>query len=99
MTAVAAGAATAAVAAVAGAASDETEDFIKLLDSRELAAVADEQLLVHLLLRADAINRRALDWRRLKVTFMRGSDSWQGVAGHSWQQKWCSTSPQSLHTA
>lgn len=47
--------------------ADEVDDFIKLLDSRELAASADEALLAHLLLRADSINRRQLDWRRLKV--------------------------------
>lgn len=48
--------------------ADEAEDFIKLLDSRELAASADERLLVHLLLRADSINRKTTDWRKLKVT-------------------------------
>jgi hypothetical protein len=47
--------------------TDEADDFVKLLDSRELAASADEGLLVHLLLRADSINRKHLDWRRLKV--------------------------------
>jgi hypothetical protein len=47
--------------------TDEEEDFIKLLDSRELAASADERLLVHLLLRADSINRKTTDWRKLKV--------------------------------
>lgn len=49
------------------ASPDEVDDFVKLLDSRDLAAAADEQLLVHLLLRADSINRRTADWRRLKV--------------------------------
>jgi hypothetical protein len=47
--------------------ADEADEFVKLLDSRELAASADEGVLVHLLLRADSINRRHLDWRRLKV--------------------------------
>ncbi|KAF8068268.1 hypothetical protein HT031_001955 [Scenedesmus sp. PABB004] len=46
---------------------DETDEFVKLLDSRELAASTDDAVLVHLLLRADSINRRTLDWRRLKV--------------------------------
>lgn len=48
-------------------AADEVDEFIKLLDSRELAASADERLLMHLLLRADSINRQTLDWRKLKV--------------------------------
>jgi hypothetical protein len=47
--------------------SDEAEEFIKLLDSRELAASAEQGVLVHLLLRADSINRRTTDWRKLKV--------------------------------
>jgi hypothetical protein len=48
--------------------ADEADEFVVLLGSRELAAAADERLLVHLLLRADSINRKALHWRRLKVT-------------------------------
>jgi hypothetical protein len=47
--------------------ADEADEFVTLLGSRELAAAVDERLLVHLLLRADSINRKALHWRRLKV--------------------------------
>jgi hypothetical protein len=47
--------------------ADEADELVTLLGSRELAAAADERLLVHLLLRADSINRKALHWRRLKV--------------------------------
>lgn len=48
-------------------AAAEEDQFLHLLDSRELAASADESLLVHLLLRADSINRKTIDWRRVKV--------------------------------
>jgi hypothetical protein len=47
--------------------ADEADEFVTLLGSRELAAAADDRLLVHLLLRADSINRKWLHWRRLKV--------------------------------
>ncbi len=50
------------------ACKDEEEEFIKLLDNRDLAASADPSLLAHLLLRADTINRRTTDWRRLKAS-------------------------------
>ena len=43
------------------------EDFLVRLGARDLAANVEERTLVHLLLRADSVNRSKVDWRRLKV--------------------------------
>ncbi len=45
----------------------EQEDFVSRLDSKDLAAQVEVRTLAHLLLRADSINQRRLDWRRIKV--------------------------------
>jgi hypothetical protein len=46
---------------------EEQEDFLQKLGARDLAADCEERTVVHLLLRADSINRSKIDWRRLKV--------------------------------
>ena len=47
--------------------ADEQEDMLVRLGSRDLAAEVEDSTLMHLLLRADSINRRQLDWRKLRV--------------------------------
>jgi hypothetical protein len=44
------------------------EDFLQRLGSRDLAACCEERTAVHLLLRADSVNRARVDWRRLKAS-------------------------------
>jgi hypothetical protein len=45
----------------------EQEDMLTRLGCRDLAAEVEDATLIHLLLRADSINRRTISWRRLRV--------------------------------
>eukprot|EP00877_Chromochloris_zofingiensis_P012516 jgi/Chrzof1/7518/Cz02g26210.t1 len=47
--------------------AEEQEDMLARLGSRDLAAEVDESTIIHLLLRADSINRNRIDRSRLKV--------------------------------